>query len=89
MKRDYLIDIEKRIQKKWAEEKVFEVDPPTDAELSSTSLSPEEIQAEHPKWMGTFPCVSLSLHRRTLPSSDADILSRPPAPLARFTATPT
>lgn len=59
MKRDYLIDIEKKVQQKWAEEKVFEVDPPTQAELSSTSLSPTEIQAEHPKWMGTFPCVSL------------------------------
>lgn len=55
MKRDYLIDIEKKMQKKWAEEKVFEVDPPALDELSSSSLSPTEIQAEHPKWMGTFP----------------------------------
>lgn len=63
MKRDYLIDIEKRIQKKWAEEKIFEVNPPTEAELSSTTLSPEEIQAEHPKWMGTFPWVLFALLR--------------------------
>ncbi|CED82372.1 leucine-trna ligase [Phaffia rhodozyma] len=54
-KRDHLIKIEKDLQARWQEEKLFEINPPSIEELSSKELTPSEIQAEHPKWMGTFP----------------------------------
>lgn len=58
-KRDYLINIEKNFQKKWADEKVFEINAPTQEELGGKDLSPKEIQEQVPKWMGTFPYVAI------------------------------
>ncbi|KAF7320806.1 hypothetical protein HMN09_00167000 [Mycena chlorophos] len=52
-KRDYLIALEKKAQASWAASKIFEVNAPDAA--SVTGLSPAQIQAEHPKWLGTFP----------------------------------
>jgi len=54
-KRDYLIKIEKNLQKKWQEEKLFETDAPTVEEIGKGDLTPKQIQEEVPKWMGTFP----------------------------------
>ena len=54
-KRDYLIGIEKSLQKRWQDDKLFEIDAPTEEELGKGDLSPAEIQTECPKWMGTFP----------------------------------
>ncbi|KAF9784634.1 hypothetical protein BJ322DRAFT_1204776 [Thelephora terrestris] len=52
-KRDYLIDLEKRYQKKWEDDKVFHVDAPTPDLLAG--LSPAEIKEKYPKWFGNFP----------------------------------
>ena len=54
-KRDYLIKIEKTLQKRWQDDKLFEIDAPTAEELGKGDLSPAQIQQECPKWMGTFP----------------------------------
>lgn len=43
------------MQKRWADEKVFEINAPTKEELGGKDLSPKEIQEAQPKWMGTFP----------------------------------
>jgi len=55
-----LIDLEKKYQKEWEEARYFE----TDAPLEETTLTPEELQAKYPKWMGTFayPYMNGSLH---------------------------
>jgi leucyl-tRNA synthetase len=47
-KRDTLIEIEKRYQKKWAEDHVFEVDAPTLKEIPA-SVSIDEIHEKFPK----------------------------------------
>ncbi|KAG8935847.1 cytosolic leucyl tRNA synthetase [Tulasnella sp. 418] len=44
-KRDFLVSLEKKYQKRWADEKLFEIDAPT---------APASNQND-PKWMGTFP----------------------------------
>ncbi|PVF99305.1 leucyl-tRNA synthetase [Serendipita vermifera] len=51
VKRDFLIDLEKKYQKEWRDSRVFEVDPPTDTD----GLEGADLQAKYPKWMGTFP----------------------------------
>jgi leucyl-tRNA synthetase len=50
VKRDFLIDLEKKYQKEWQDMHVFEVDAPEDHGLEGAAL-----QAEIPKWFGTFP----------------------------------
>ena len=52
-KRDALKAIEKKFQKKWDDEHIFEVDAPSTEEIAQ--LSPAEIKAKFPKWLGTFP----------------------------------
>ena len=52
-KRDALKAIERKCQQRWADERVFEVEPPTAEEI--TQLSPAEIREKFPKWFGTFP----------------------------------
>ncbi|KAJ2785261.1 cytosolic leucyl tRNA synthetase [Coemansia interrupta] len=49
-KRDALIEIEKKWQKDWKENHMFEMDMPED-----TSVAPEDLHKVYPKWMGTFP----------------------------------
>jgi hypothetical protein len=63
-KRDYLINLEKTFQKKWQDEKVFEINAPTVEELGGKDLTPKEIQEQAPKWMGTFPYVPFLLPAR-------------------------
>ena len=55
-----MVDLEKKYQKEWEEARYFE----TDAPLDETTLTPEELQAKYPKWMGNFayPYMNGSLH---------------------------
>jgi Leucyl-tRNA synthetase len=46
-KRDTLIAIEKKYQKKWEEEHVFEVDAPSIDEFPLESISPEELREKY------------------------------------------
>ncbi|KAI8324976.1 leucyl-tRNA synthetase [Martensiomyces pterosporus] len=50
VKRDTLIEIEKKWQKDWQDNHVFEIDMPED-----DSVAPEKLHDKYPKWMGTFP----------------------------------
>ncbi|KAF3191307.1 cytosolic leucyl tRNA synthetase [Orbilia oligospora] len=61
-KRDSLIEIEKRYQKKWQEAKIFEIDAPTLAEDSTTD--PDTLRSKHPKFFGTmaYPYMNGVLH---------------------------
>lgn len=62
--RDVLIEIEKKCQKKWQDDKVFESDAPTMEEIPFGSASPKDIRTKHPKYFGTFayPYMNGSLH---------------------------
>ena len=62
-KRDFLKSLERQYQKKWADERVFEVDAPTEEEGLQT-LSPEEVRAKYPKFFATIPYAYMngSLH---------------------------
>ncbi|KAF2093238.1 leucyl-tRNA synthetase [Rhizodiscina lignyota] len=63
-KRDTLIDIEKKYQKKWADDHVFEIDAPTTAEFPFDSITPAELHQKFPKQMVNFafPYMNGSLH---------------------------
>ncbi|KAF5352969.1 hypothetical protein D9758_007903 [Tetrapyrgos nigripes] len=52
-KRDYLTAIEKKYQARWTEERLFEVNAPSQSELEG--LSPAEVREKFPKWFGNFP----------------------------------
>ena len=52
-KRDELRELELKYQAKWQEERLFEVEPPSQEELKG--LSPAEIREQFPKWFGNFP----------------------------------
>lgn len=52
-KRDHLKSLEKKYQKRWADEHIFEVNAPSQDELAG--LSRTEIQEKFPKWFGSFP----------------------------------
>ena len=52
-KRDHLKALEKKYQKRWVDERVFEVNAPSQEELSG--LSPAQIREKFPKWFGNFP----------------------------------
>ncbi|OCH88938.1 leucine-tRNA ligase [Obba rivulosa] len=52
-KRDSLIELEKKYQERWAQEKIFEVNAPTPEETAG--LSQAEIRERFPKWFGNFP----------------------------------
>ncbi|KAK6204548.1 cytosolic leucyl tRNA synthetase [Scheffersomyces amazonensis] len=61
-RRDALIDIEKKYQKIWSDEKVFEVNAPTYEEAPIDD--PEELRAKYPKHFSTmaFPYMNGTLH---------------------------
>ncbi|KAI5302366.1 hypothetical protein KEM56_000752 [Ascosphaera pollenicola] len=63
-KRDTLIAIEKKYQKKWQEDKVFEVNAPSTDEVPLHSVSAAELREQQPKFFGTFayPYMNGSLH---------------------------
>ncbi|OWT35992.1 leucine-tRNA ligase [Cryptococcus neoformans Bt1] len=70
-KRDYLIDLEKTAQASWAEQHVFETNPPplpegikSYSEFFASGKSMEEVHEKNPKWFGTFPYAYMngSLH---------------------------
>jgi hypothetical protein len=52
-KRDFLIELETRYQNEWQTANVFHTDAPHDDKFAD--LSPDEVRAQLPKWMGTFP----------------------------------
>ncbi|KDN49221.1 leucyl-tRNA synthetase [Tilletiaria anomala UBC 951] len=70
-KRDFLIGLEKKYQKQWADAKLFEInspmqEPPSTSTPSPTGkpaltaeemakMTPEQIREHYPKWMGTIP----------------------------------
>lgn len=58
-RRDTLIAIEKKYQKLWADEKVFEINAPEDSSLTSA-----ELRAKYPKFFGTmaYPYMNGVLH---------------------------
>ncbi|KAJ5168003.1 Leucine--tRNA ligase cytoplasmic [Penicillium canariense] len=63
-KRDSLIAIEKKYQAQWKENKVFEVDAPSFAEVPQGSMSAAELREKHPKFFGTmaYPYMNGTLH---------------------------
>lgn len=63
-KRDTLIEIEKRYQKKWQEAGVFNADAPSTSEIPTGSISAAEIRKKHPKYFATFayPYMNGKLH---------------------------
>jgi leucyl-tRNA synthetase len=52
-KRDHLKSLEKKYQQRWANEHIFEVNAPSQAEIAG--LTPAEIREKFPKWFGNFP----------------------------------
>ena len=61
-KRDVLRAIEKKYQKLWQQERVFESDAPSCAESPPGDVSVEELWAEKPKFFGQLQaCASLIL----------------------------
>ena len=63
-KRDTLIAIEKRYQKKWQDSGVFNATAPTTSEIPTGSVTPAELRKKHPKFFGTFafPYMNGTLH---------------------------
>ncbi|CAG7851167.1 Putative leucine--tRNA ligase, cytoplasmic; AltName: Full=Leucyl-tRNA synthetase; Short=LeuRS [Serendipita indica DSM 11827] len=65
VKRDFLVDLEKKYQAEWRDAKVFEVDAPGLDEITDSSSSKVDLENEfaaqralrekEPKWLGTFP----------------------------------
>ncbi|KAM3163729.1 Leucyl-tRNA synthetase [Lachancea thermotolerans] len=62
-RRDALIAIEKKYQKLWAEEHVFEIDAPS-IEEESVSIDSEELQRKYPKFMSSmaYPYMNGVMH---------------------------
>ncbi|KAL2886919.1 Leucine--tRNA ligase, cytoplasmic [Ceratocystis lukuohia] len=63
-KRDKLVSWEKQCQAKWAEEKVFESNPPSIDEIPLDAMSSEELREKHPKFFGcmAYPYMNGNLH---------------------------
>lgn len=63
-KRDTLIEIEKRYQKKWQEAGVFNADAPSTSEIPTGSIPAAELRKKHPKYFATFayPYMNGTLH---------------------------
>lgn len=67
-KRDTLIAIEKKYQKKWTDDKIFEVDSPSLEEYPLESISAAELRAKHPKLYAP-PCIVCMRRQQTSPSA--------------------
>ncbi|CAL1697931.1 unnamed protein product [Somion occarium] len=52
-KRDHLISLERKYQERWQNERIFEVNAPTEEETAG--LTPTQIKEKFPKWFGNFP----------------------------------
>ena len=63
-KRDTLIEIEKRYQKKWQEAGVFNADAPSTSEIPTGSIPAAELRKKHPKYFAIFayPYMNGTLH---------------------------
>ncbi|KAM7222806.1 leucyl-tRNA synthetase, class Ia, archaeal/eukaryotic cytosolic [Rhypophila decipiens] len=63
-KRDALHSVEKKYQKIWEEERVFEADAPSCTEYPPESLTPDELALKVPKFFGTmaYPYVNGTPH---------------------------
>ncbi|KAL1297937.1 hypothetical protein AAFC00_006450 [Neodothiora populina] len=63
-KRDTLIAVEKKYQKKWQESKVFEQNAPSLDEVPYHSVPAAELREKYPKFMGTmaYPYMNGVLH---------------------------
>ena len=63
-KRDTLIEIEKRYQKKWQEAGVFNADAPSTSEIPTGSIPAAELRKKYPKYFATFayPYMNGTLH---------------------------
>ncbi|EPQ29440.1 uncharacterized protein PFL1_03195 [Pseudozyma flocculosa PF-1] len=62
-KRDFLTKLERETQQFWADQKVFNVDAPTEDD-GLRDLTPEEVRAKYPKYFATIPYAYMngSLH---------------------------
>ena len=63
-KRDTLIALEKKYQKAWEEQGLFNADAPTTADIPLDSISPDELREKYPKFYATiaFPYTNGRLH---------------------------
>ncbi|KAM0341481.1 hypothetical protein ACHAPQ_000572 [Fusarium lateritium] len=63
-KRDTLIALEKKYQKKWSEDKTFESNAPSTGEVPLHSVSAAELREQQPKFFGTmaYPYMNGTLH---------------------------
>ncbi|KAG9234549.1 hypothetical protein BJ875DRAFT_542830 [Amylocarpus encephaloides] len=63
-KRDSLITIEKKYQRIWEEDGVFQPDAPSTAEVPLNSISAAELRTQQPKFFGTmaYPYMNGTLH---------------------------
>ncbi|KAI9852077.1 MAG: cytosolic leucyl tRNA synthetase [Thelocarpon superellum] len=63
-KRDTLIAIEKKYQTQWAEDRVFEPDAPSTADIPLHSISASDLRTQYPKFFGTmaYPYMNGTLH---------------------------
>ncbi|KIL65368.1 hypothetical protein M378DRAFT_125552 [Amanita muscaria Koide BX008] len=52
-KRDHLVELERKYQKQWQEQRLFETDAPSKEEIQG--LTPAEVHQKFPKWFGNFP----------------------------------
>jgi len=51
-KRDALMAVETKYQRKWEEDKIFETNAPTTSEVPLHSISAAELRAKYPKFFG-------------------------------------
>ncbi|KAK5131505.1 hypothetical protein LTR08_000899 [Meristemomyces frigidus] len=63
-KRDTLIAAEKKYQRAWAEQRLFEQDAPTLEEVPFHAIEPQALREKHPKYMATmaYPYMNGTLH---------------------------
>ncbi|KAI1375498.1 leucyl-tRNA synthetase, cytoplasmic [Hypoxylon crocopeplum] len=63
-KRDSLIAIEKKYQREWEEQRLFDVNAPSTAEIPLHSITAAELREKFPKFFGTiaFPYTNGRLH---------------------------
>ncbi|KAK5119381.1 hypothetical protein LTR85_007737 [Meristemomyces frigidus] len=63
-KRDTLIESEKKYQKAWAEQKIFEQDAPSLQDVPFHSVQPAELRERYPKYLATmaYPYMNGTLH---------------------------